>query len=205
MEMNKVCLFGASGHGKVIKDIVLSNNIKVEAFFDDNPKSKTLLGIPVLSSDRIRDFLNNRFIISIGSNTIRKRISESVDVKFTMLIHKSAIVSNSVIIKEGTVVMAGSIINADTSIGSHCIINTSAIVEHDCKIDNFVHVSPSATITGNVEIGEGTHVGAGAIVIPNTSIGKWVTIGAGAVVINDVPDFAIVVGNPAKIIKYKNQ
>lgn len=203
--MNKVCLFGASGHGKVIKEVVLSNKKKVVAFFDDNPKSKTLLDTPVFSSERISDYLNNRFIISIGDNTIRKKISKIVNMKFTMSIHKSAIISNSVIINEGTVVMAGAIINAETIIGRHCVINTSAIVEHDCKIDSFVHISPNATITGNVEIGEGTHIGAGAIIIPNTIIGKWVTIGAGAVVLNDIPDFAIVVGNPAKIIKYKNK
>ena len=47
-----------------------------------------------------------------------------------------------------------------------------------------------------------TAIGIGAIIIPETSIGKWVTIGAGAVVIRDVPDYAVVVGNPGKIIKY---
>ena len=36
--------------------------------------------------------------------------------------------------------------------------------------------------------------------IPNITIGKWCTIGAGAVVINDIPDGATVVGNPARII-----
>jgi acetyltransferase EpsM len=35
----------------------------------------------------------------------------------------------------------------------------------------------------------------------NIRIGKWVMIGAGAVIIRDVPDFAVVVGNPGRIIK----
>jgi acetyltransferase-like isoleucine patch superfamily enzyme len=48
-------------------------------------------------------------------------------------------------------------------------------------------------------------VGIGAVVIPKISIGKWVTIGAGAVIIRDVPDFAVVVGNPGKIIKYNSE
>ena len=58
---------------------------------------------------------------------------------------------------------------------------------------------------GNVEIGEGTHIGSGAIVIPNVVIGKWAVIGAGAVIIKDVPDYAVVVGNPGKIIKYNEK
>jgi len=54
-----------------------------------------------------------------------------------------------------------------------------------------------------VFIGEGTHVGIGASIIQGIKIGKWATIGAGAVVIRDVPDYAVVVGSPARIIKYK--
>jgi acetyltransferase EpsM len=45
-------------------------------------------------------------------------------------------------------------------------------------------------------------IGIGAILIPGITIGKWVTIGAGTVVLSDVPDYAVVVGNPGKIIKY---
>ena len=55
-----------------------------------------------------------------------------------------------------------------------------------------------------MEVGEGTHVGIGACVIQGIKIGKWATIGAGAVIIKDVPDGAVVVGNPAKIIKMNN-
>ena len=203
--MNKICLFGASGHGKVIKEIVESFNGTVEAFFDDSPNTNILLEVPVFTSDKIKNFENNKFVIAIGDNLIRQQVSEKLAVEYISVVHSFATVSDSVGIKEGTVVMAGAIINASTVIGKHCIINTNAVVEHDCKIEDFVHISPSATVTGNVRVGEGTHVGAGAVIIPNMTIGKWVTIGAGAVVINDIPDFAIVVGNPAKIIKYKNQ
>ncbi|CAL43362.1 Putative acetyltransferase [Flavobacterium psychrophilum JIP02/86] len=47
-------------------------------------------------------------------------------------------------------------------------------------------------------------MGIGASVIQGIKIGKWVTIGAGAVIIKDVPDFAVVVGNPGRIIKVNN-
>ena len=203
--MNKICLFGASGHGKVIKDIIESFNGKVAAFFDDASDTNILLAVPVFTPDKVINFSKNKFIISIGDNFIRKQVSKKLAVTYISVVHSFATVSDSVDIKEGTVVMAGVVINTSTEIGKHCIINTNSVVEHDCKIGDFVHISPSATIAGNVAIGEGTHVGAGAIIIPNITIGKWVTIGAGAIVISDVPDYAIAVGNPAKIIKYKNQ
>lgn len=85
------------------------------------------------------------------------------------------------------------------------IVNTGASVDHDCKIDDFVHISPRATLCGNVIVGEGTQVGAASVIIPGIKIGKWCTIGAGTVIIRDVPDYAVVVGNPGKVIKFNNQ
>jgi acetyltransferase EpsM len=203
--MNKICLFGASGHGKVIKEIIERFKGKVVAFFDDTPSTNNLLKVPVFTADKIKNFHNNKFVISIGDNLIRQKVSKKLEVEFTSVIHNFATISNTVLIKEGTVVMAGVVINAETKIGKHCIINTAAVIEHDCVIADFVHISPNATITGNVTIGEGSHIGAGAIVIPNLKIGKWVTVGAGAVIISDVPDFSVVVGNPGKIIKYNKK
>jgi acetyltransferase EpsM len=63
---------------------------------------------------------------------------------------------------------------------------------------------PRVVLCGNVSVGEGTLIGAGATVIPGIKIGKWVTIGAGAVVVKDIPDYAVAVGNPAKVIKVKS-
>ncbi len=53
-------------------------------------------------------------------------------------------------------------------------------------------------------IGENTVIYAGAVIVGSVKIGKNVTIGANSVVINDVPDNAIAVGIPAKVIKIKN-
>jgi acetyltransferase-like isoleucine patch superfamily enzyme len=49
---------------------------------------------------------------------------------------------------------------------------------------------------------EGTHVDVAAVVIPGITIGKWVTTGAGEVIIYSIPDLAVVVGKPERIIKY---
>jgi acetyltransferase-like isoleucine patch superfamily enzyme len=52
-----------------------------------------------------------------------------------------------------------------------------------------------------ITIGQGTWIGANAIVMAD--VGKGVVIGAGAVVVKPVPDYAVVVGNPAKVVKYR--
>jgi acetyltransferase-like isoleucine patch superfamily enzyme len=52
-----------------------------------------------------------------------------------------------------------------------------------------------------VEIGDGTWIGYGSVVLPNVRIGRSVVIGANSVVVGDVPDFSVVAGSPAKLIK----
>jgi len=53
-----------------------------------------------------------------------------------------------------------------------------------------------------IKIGDDVWIGAGAIILPGVTIGEGAIIGAGAVVTKDVPPFAVVAGNPARILKY---
>jgi len=199
---NSITLYGASGHAKVIIDALKGASDNALTVIDDNPKSTHILGIPIAHAAEIDLNTLKNVIISIGNNKVRKKISAMLDATYVNAIHNSAVISPFSKIGKGTVVMAGACINPDAVIGDHCIINTGAVVEHDANIANFVHISPSASLAGNVAVGEGTHVGIGAVVIQGVSIGKWATIGAGAVIIKNVPDYAVVVGNPGKIIKY---
>ena len=52
----------------------------------------------------------------------------------------------------------------------------------------------------NVVIGDNVFIGAGAMILPGVSIGDWALVGAGSVVTKSVPQFAIVGGNPARIV-----
>jgi acetyltransferase EpsM len=202
---NKVTLYGASGHCKVIIDILQKCNIKIDLIFDDYSSKTNILGYEILKTNQIEIANSNNMIISIGNNKVRKRLANQLNSSFATAIHPNALISKHITIGEGTVIMAGVIINPDTKIGKHCIINSGAIIEHDCIIEDFAHISPNAALAGGVEVGEGSHIGIGSSVIQGIKIGKWATVGAGAVIIKNVPDYAVVVGNPGKIIKYKKE
>ena len=193
-------LYGASGHAKVVIEILESQGIKIEGLFDDNESIKSLLEFPVqkFNASFIR---NKKLIISIGNNAIREKIVTAINAEYGIAIHPKSTISPRSFIDEGTVIMAGVTINSGTQIGKHCIVNTNASVDHDCVLENYVHISPNVASCGDVRIGEGTHIGTGAIIIPGKRIGRWCTIGAGSVVIKDIPDYSIAVGNPCKIIK----
>jgi len=197
-------LFGASGHAKVILDIINSGTgDTVDYILDDNSEIFDLAGFEINHTVDRNILQKIDTIVAIGDNKIRKHICLKYKIKLHQaLIHKTATVSKAAIVSKGSVVMAGAVISHSANVSENSIINSNAIIEHDVSIAKFAHVSPGAIVTGAVSIGEGSHIGAGASIIPGISIGKWVTIGAGAVVLKDIPDYAVVVGNPGRIIKY---
>lgn len=191
-------LYGASGHGKVIKDILEAQGRKVDGFIDDDASVNELSDLPVLHSAEKAD----EMIVSIGVNATRKKVVEKLHCKIgAAAIHPSAIISKTVEIGEGSVAMAGAIINADAKIGQHCIVNTGATIDHECQIGDYAHIAPGVNLCGQVHVGEGALIGAGSCVIPCVKIGKWCVIGAGSVVVSDIPDGYLAYGNPCKLVR----
>lgn len=201
-----VVIIGASGHGRVIADIVRKAGDSVRGFLDDaDGLPREIAGIPVLG--KTKEYCNYddcRFVIAIGNVTIREKIANLLNgkVRWYTAIHPAAVLSSlDVTIGEGTVVMANAVVNSGARIGKHCIINTAAVVEHDDVLEDFVHVSPNAALAGTVTVGKRTHVGVGACVRNNLTICADCTIGAGATVVEDIREAGTYIGVPAR--KYR--
>ena len=208
--MKNIIIIGAGGHSSVIIEIIESmiengHEIQIKGLLDDSPYRKEFMGYKVLDkveNANVYNDKNTEYIIAIGNNNIRKKISNThSNLKYFRAIHPTAIISKSSSINEGTVVMPRAVINANSEIGSHVIINTGAIIEHDNKIGSFSHISPGATLCGGVNIGEETHIGANSTIIQYKNVGSRTIIGAGSTVTKDIGSDVIAVGSPAKIIK----
>lgn len=200
MATTKVLLQGGGGHAKVVLDVLLSEGIIVPALVDAK-FTGDVFGVPRMK-EYDPAFERDAFVIvAIGDNAIRKQVAEVTKHRFTNAIHRSAIISSSVTMGSGNMILHGAIVQVQSMIGNHVIINTGAQVDHDCVVEDYAHIAPRVVLCGNVSVGEGTLIGAGATVIPGKKIGRWATIGAGAVVVTDIPDFAVAVGNPAKVVK----
>lgn len=70
---HKLYIFGASGHAKVVIDILLSNNILITSIVDNAPKVESLSGIKVAHTDTIHIDAEDCVIVAIGSNETRKK------------------------------------------------------------------------------------------------------------------------------------
>lgn len=203
-------IWGASGHARVLADIVrLAGEFEIAGFIDDaNPEVRTFLGAPILGSrDQLAMLHSNgarHVIVGIGNCAIRSRlagIAEGVGFELATAVHPRAIIAGGVKVGGGTMIAAGAVVNPGATIGRNVIINTSASVDHDCVVGDGAHICPGVRLAGGVTIENGAWVGIGASVVAGVRIGAGSTVGAGAVVLKDVPDGVVCYGVPARVIR----
>jgi sugar O-acyltransferase (sialic acid O-acetyltransferase NeuD family) len=215
--MEKIIIIGASGHAKVVADIIEKNGkYEIFGFIDTYKQIGTkILGYQIIGNETQIPYLMKKEdikqgIIAIGDNWVRKQMFMKIrtiapDFDFISAIHPSARISNSAIIKKGTVIMAGAIVNSDSKIGIFSIVNSMSSLGHDGNMLDFSSLSSGVVIGGNVTIGKYTAISIGATIINNISIGKHTVVGAGAVATKDIGDFEIAYGVPAKFIKKRSK
>ena len=207
----RIFIFGASGHAKVVLDAARLQGYEVCVLFDDNPvlaggrfmDCAVVGGRDVLSS-WCKEQGVSAGIVAIGQNRPRVAVAESLraaGLRLVSVVHPGAIVAAGVRIGAGSVLMAGAVVNSDAVLGNDCIVNTGACIDHDCELGDGVHVAPGCHLCGNVRVGTGSLIGAGSTVIPGIRIGARALVGAGSTVIRDVPDDARVAGSPCRELK----
>ncbi len=210
--MEKVVVIGASGHAKVIIEIIESNKkYEIYGLIDSfKPKGEQILGYEILGTeDLIPDLIKKGIcsgVVAIGDNWTRylmhTKIKEMVpEFQFISIIHPSAVISKSAEIGNGTVILASAKVNTLARIGDGCILNTNASFGHDGRLRDFSSIAPGVTVGGNVKIDFCTAISLGANVIQGVRIGKHSIVGAGSLILHDIDDYKLVYGVPAKEIK----
>lgn len=204
-------IWGASGHAKVLLDVLRAPAYEAVAFFDNAADAVApVAGIALYRGsegfERWRGEhpeLEAAAVVAIGGARGADRVAiarmlSAGGLELIDVLHETAHVAASARLGTGAQVLAQASVGADAALGDGCIVNTSATVDHESVLGDGVHVAPGATVTGLVLIGDGALVGAGAVVLPRIRIGAGAVVGAGSVVTRDVADGAVVAGNPAR-------
>lgn len=172
-------------------------NEKIDSFFDDFLVFKKL--------DEVSKCNLYYFVLGFGGSKMRKVVFKKFYsanlTPITLIARTSKIGQMNTHIGNGTLVMDNVLISNNIKIGEGCLINKGVIVSHDSIIGDFCDISPGANIMGWTKIGSHVEIGANATILPKILIGDNVIVGAGSVVTNNVPDNAIVVGNPARFLR----
>ena len=127
----------------------------------------------------------------------------------TVIAITSRHIKSSVIIGKNTYVGEHNNIRAADGvidIGNNCLISQGITIvtsNHGIKGNLSVSEQPWISKKSHVIISDGVWIGANAVILPDVTIGEGAVVAAGAIVTKDVPPYAIVAGNPAKIIKFR--
>jgi len=220
MYKKKLVILGGSGIGMIASFIAkITKEYEVIGFLNDIIEVGKYIGkyhikIPVIGrTDDIITYLKMKniffFIAYVGleneKNTFYKIMNLDIPIKrFASLIHPTAIIPYGYCkIGHGVLFAPFTQLSTDTFISDNCILLANSFVGHDSYLDRFAHVATNGVIGANVHIGKGVHIGSNATIREKIVIGNFSLVGAGSVVLKDVESNCIVVGNPARILKYK--
>lgn len=144
----------------------------------------------------------------------RAQVGDGTSVWHLAQVREDAVVGRNCNIGRGAYVGPG------VRLGDNCKLQNYALVYEPAQLGDGVFIGPAAVLTNDeypravtpegrlksghdwtavgVTVGEGAAIGARAVCVAPVTIGRWALVAAGAVVAKDVPDFALVVGVPAR-------
>lgn len=124
---------------------------------------------------------------------INSKIGENCNIGQNVVISPNVIIGNNVKIQNNVSIYTGVMCEDDVFLGPSCVftnvINPRAFIERKDEYRKTI-------------VKKGASIGANATIVCGHSIGQYAFVGAGAVVTKTVPDYALVVGSPARLIGY---
>lgn len=126
------------------------------------------------------------------------------------------VIMENAVIGKNCNICANSLIENDVVIGNNVTVKSGVYIWDGVELEDNVFIGPCVAFTNDKRprskaypeqfmktmVRKGASVGANATILPGVEIGEKAIVGAGSVVTKDVPPFAVVVGNPAKIIEW---
>jgi sugar O-acyltransferase (sialic acid O-acetyltransferase NeuD family) len=207
MPKREIVLIGLSGNTAEILEAA-QDKFDVVAILSDLPEhGPRFEGIPILKLAKASSFEGCSFVCLIGSEkSYRHRAGIIADlgiahVHFEKVVHTHATVSKRARLGAGTVIYPGSAILANAELSPHVMILANSVVHHDVTIGAYSIVGSNVTVAGHVDIGESCYIGSASSLRNGITVGAGALIGMGANVISDVPPGAVMVGNPARILR----
>lgn len=209
-----IVIFGGVGGGEIAAHIIAraigrGAPRKIVGYLNDVlPPQHALLGGPVIGAfDQWRDLpAHVRFVAPLHKAKEAQRRWTRIrglgipDERWTTALDPFAVIAENVTISLGSVIGAFAVVDPGARVGRHAALWPGAQIGHDATVGDFVFVGRGGIVSGYCSVGTGSHIGPGVVLRDRCHVGRFAVVGAGATVVADVPDFAIVAGNPARVI-----
>jgi sugar O-acyltransferase (sialic acid O-acetyltransferase NeuD family) len=215
--MKQIVVFGGSGQAHAAIDALEeAQDCEIAGILDDRLEPGSLvMRYPVLGRiDDLRRIMTERNIegghVAIGDNWTRGLIAAKVEqavpgFHFVAAVHPGAVVSRHACVGRGALVLAGAIISSKCCVHEFCTVWTGASLDHDSTLEAFSSLAPGVVTGGNVRVGAYSAVCLSAGIVHGVSVGTQTVVGAGSLVLDDLPDYVVAYGNPARVIRKRRE
>ena len=215
MGMEPIYILGV-GHNTInIIELALDCGYEIGGLihFNESRTGEIYFGYPIIGS--YEKFLTPEFIrgknvtLSMGDLKIKDNLFKELKdlgAFLPTLIHPSSHISRFCKIGYGVQIQAQCIIEGDSIISDNTTVVVNTVIHHNSYIGYNNLISGNVIIGAYCNIGDFVHIGQGAVVVSGKvgAIGDNSILGAGSVLLSDMPANSVYVGNPAKLLKFRN-
>jgi acetyltransferase EpsM len=212
--MMKVVIIGGRGNGTMIASVIEDcgkKGMDIECVGFLNDFDDKVMDYPVLGKIRDNSWknLSDEYFFITGLSTVQKAIERyqllnSLDIplsRYATIIHPDSFIPDNFAIGKGSIIMPYAVVGPDVLIGNHVMMWNQSFIGQCSQIGDFAFIANNSTIGASVKAGIGVHIASNCSIRERTVIGDFAVVGLGSVVINNVNDYDVVVGNPAKTIR----
>jgi Acetyltransferase (isoleucine patch superfamily) len=209
----KIYALGIGNNTPVFIDLALDCGYEIAGFYhyNDDKTGQEHYGYKVLGSfaDLFRQKIHNmQFLLTMGDIATRRQLSEKLTDGggvIPTLVHPTVVISRYADISaNGVLINAHTHVQAITTIDEGVVVLSGVVINHNNHIDKFSFIADKALVGAYTHIGENVFFGQAATSISHKVklIGNGAYVGAGSLLTKDVPENAVVCGQPARIVKY---
>jgi acetyltransferase EpsM len=212
-----VIIIGGLGNGSVIAAALDdaarrgARDWAMAGYLNDRLKVGDLIeGYPVLGGlDQIQTYLRDDYffiytIYRIDGPDRRVGLFGKLsipDERLATFIHPAAYVAPNAVLGPGCIIMPQASISANARLGRCNLVMVNATIGHNSEIGDFCHIAAQSCISSFVRLGRGVHVGLNATIREGLNLGDYSTVAMGAVLLNDIGEYEIWAGVPAKMLR----
>jgi UDP-3-O-[3-hydroxymyristoyl] glucosamine N-acyltransferase len=196
VDMKKIVVICKGGFGKEMLDYLsdtfsADSGYEFERIQDLFPDDKL-----IVKPDEV-------FVVPNGDPAVKARLVKKIEQaggQLLSVIHPTCYVAKTATIGLGVIMCPFAYVGPGAVLAPHVTMNVHCGCGHNARIGSYSVLSPYAAVAGAAELGEGVFLGSYAFVAPEKHVGNHSKLSAGTITHNDVPENALAVGNPARII-----
>ena len=210
-----IVILGAGGDAMVIAEAIhhvykSNSEIVLDGFLDDTLAGQNVCGLPVFGrlDDWVKLNKNIYFIPAIQKvKDMPQRVTRLDNLgiplsRWGRVVHPRSTIARNVDIGVGVYIAACVTVQPGSTIGNFATLRASAALGHDTVVERHGYMGPNSTLCGKAIIREGGHLGPNAVVLDQKIVGRFAVVGIGSAVTKNIPEFTVVMGNPARRVGY---